>query len=153
MSLYEPDLNLDSTAFLPTGTQEKEKEEELTDGRATVFAQRRSGYQKVEEPSTVHHRRRWSHEDKKMIVAETEAPGASISGVARNYGIAPRLLFSWRRQLAEEMKLTNKSGAKIVPVSIVKELEKKIQQLEEQLERKTSEIVSLKKALESCAGN
>lgn len=38
--------------------------------------------------------------DKKRIVAEAMAPGASVSGVARRYGIAPRVLFRWKQELA-----------------------------------------------------
>lgn len=36
--------------------------------------------------------------DKKRIVAEAMAPGASVSGVARTYGIDTALLFRWKRQ-------------------------------------------------------
>jgi transposase-like protein len=121
MSVYEYELNLNT--YIPA-----------TEGGADVFengAQARTAQK--EEAKAVHRRRRWTHEEKKAIVAETEGPGASISGVARKYGIAPRLLFSWRRQLSEEMSLTTRSGAKIVPISMVKELEKRIVELEEQL--------------------
>jgi transposase-like protein len=44
-------------------------------------------------------RRRWSAEAKQRIVAECEAPGATVSGVARRHGIAVNLLFDWRRRL------------------------------------------------------
>jgi len=45
-------------------------------------------------------RRTFSEADKKRIVDETERPGASVSGVARRYGIGTRLLFSWKKELA-----------------------------------------------------
>ena len=45
-------------------------------------------------------RRTFSKADKKRIVDETERPGASVSGVARRYGIGTRLLFSWKKELA-----------------------------------------------------
>jgi len=44
-------------------------------------------------------RRNFRIGDKKRIVAEALAPGASISGVARRYGITPPLLFRWKREL------------------------------------------------------
>jgi len=45
-------------------------------------------------------RRRWSKEAKAAIVAETYAPGVSVSEVARRHGVAPSQVFAWRR-LAE----------------------------------------------------
>ena len=139
MSVYESELNVNNT-FVPTG---EVGEQEMTHNNMSVRAHA------PEESKTVHRRRRWTHEEKKAIVAETEGPGASISGVARKYGIAPRLLFSWRRQLTEEMSLTTKSGAKIVPISMVRDLEKRIKELEEALEQKNSEVGCLAKQLES----
>jgi transposase-like protein len=120
MSVYESELNLN---YIPTGATEHGAEQTYETARPAIS----------NDAKAVHRRRRWTHEEKKAIVAETEGPGASISGVARKYGIAPRLLFSWRRQLSEEMALTTRSGAKIVPISMVKELEKRIVELEEQL--------------------
>src|SRR3546814_3995072 len=35
-----------------------------------------------------------------LIVAEAARPGASVSDVARRYGIASALLFRWRKELA-----------------------------------------------------
>jgi transposase len=43
-------------------------------------------------------RRRWSSADKARIVAETLAPGAVVSDVARRHGLTPQQLFTWRRQ-------------------------------------------------------
>lgn len=43
-------------------------------------------------------RRRWSAADKQRIVAESARPGRSVSAVARQFGLAPQQLFSWRRQ-------------------------------------------------------
>jgi len=143
MSVYESELNINSN-FIPTTTVDEGHEinhgSHLTP-RATHSVQ--------DDSRAVHRRRRWTHDEKKAIVAETEGPGASISGVARKYGIAPRLLFSWRRQLSEEMALTTRSGAKIVPISIVRDLEKRIQELEEALEKKTTEVGTLTRALET----
>jgi transposase len=42
-------------------------------------------------------RRRWSLDDKARLVAETLAPGACVSEIARRNDLAPSLLFAWRR--------------------------------------------------------
>ncbi len=44
-------------------------------------------------------RRRWSKDEKRRIVAEADAPGASVSVVARRYDLNANMLFTWRRQL------------------------------------------------------
>ena len=134
MSVYESELNID-TGFVPSTNGAEHQQ--------STFPMQRQGFNRqsgMNDGKAVHRRRRWTHEEKKSIVAETEGPGASISGVARKYGIAPRLLFSWRRQLSEEMALTTRSGAKIVPISMVRDLEKRIKELEAQLEQKSCEL-------------
>jgi transposase len=42
-------------------------------------------------------RRRWRAEDKGRIVAESYAPGAVASEVARRHEITPQHLFAWRK--------------------------------------------------------
>jgi len=42
-------------------------------------------------------RRNWGAEEKARIVAETLAPGASVSAIARAHGLTPAQLFRWRR--------------------------------------------------------
>ena len=49
-------------------------------------------------------RRNFRAADKRRIVEETCREGASVSGVARRYGIGTRLLFSWKRELAPAAK-------------------------------------------------
>jgi transposase len=43
-------------------------------------------------------RRNWSEAFKAQLIAETLAPGANVSAIARREGIAPSQLFGWRRQ-------------------------------------------------------
>ncbi len=43
-------------------------------------------------------RRRWPDEVKGRIVAETCAPGAVVSAVARRHGLTPQQVFTWRRR-------------------------------------------------------
>ena len=49
------------------------------------------------EVITVERRRRWSAADKRRLVAESLAPGASVSAVARREGLHPSQLFAWRK--------------------------------------------------------
>ena len=42
-------------------------------------------------------RRRWSHEEKARIMAESFAPGAVVAVVARRHGVSCGLLHYWRR--------------------------------------------------------
>ena len=44
-------------------------------------------------------RRNFGKADKQRIVEEACNPGASVSGVAKRYGIGPRLLFQWKKDL------------------------------------------------------
>src|SRR5689334_16572673 len=44
-------------------------------------------------------RRQYSEALKRQMVAETQAPGASVSIVARRHDVNSKELFSWRRQL------------------------------------------------------
>ena len=53
------------------------------------------------EVITVERRRRWSWTDKQQIVDETLVPGASISAVARRYGLHPSQVFAWRKAARE----------------------------------------------------
>jgi transposase len=43
-------------------------------------------------------RRAWTSEQKRAILAEAKNPATTISAVARRHGIAPSLLFRWRRE-------------------------------------------------------
>ena len=62
------------------------------------------------EVITVERRRRWSWGDKQQIVDETLMPGASISAVARRYGLHPSQVFAWRKA-AREGKITERPGS------------------------------------------
>jgi transposase len=62
-------------------------------------------------------RRRWSVEDKLRVVAETEAPGATVREVARQHGLNANLLYTWRR-MAEGRPARPVAGAQLVPVTL-----------------------------------
>ena len=57
-----------------------------------------AGYRRIEVLTGPGRRRRWSAEDKARAVAESLAPGASPSEIARRWQICPQQLFTWRRQ-------------------------------------------------------
>ena len=60
-------------------------------------------------------RRRWSPAEKRQIVAESLAPGAVSSVVARRHGIHPNQLCAWRREFRG---LAAKMIPDFVPISI-----------------------------------
>lgn len=60
-------------------------------------------------------RRNFSAADKRRIFEETCREGASVSGVARKYGIGTRLLFSWKKELTPETS----PGPTFLPVTLV----------------------------------
>jgi Transposase len=49
-------------------------------------------------PARPGHRRRFSDADRCHILAEVARPGASVSEVARRYGVDRRVLFRWRQE-------------------------------------------------------
>jgi transposase len=66
-------------------------------------------------------RRRWRFEDKARLVAQTFEPGVSVCAVARQNGIAPGLLFTWRRQAREGRLGGSEPALPFVPVTIAPE--------------------------------
>jgi transposase len=54
--------------------------------------------QRVEVFTGTGRRRRWTAEQKALIVSETYQRGATVSTVARRHGLTPQQLFTWRRQ-------------------------------------------------------
>jgi transposase len=51
-------------------------------------------------PKEIGRRRFWSSDEKRRMVDESLAPGASVSKVAQRYGVNANQLFTWRRQEA-----------------------------------------------------
>ena len=66
-------------------------------------------------------RQRWSAERKRALVLETFEPGAKVNAVARRNGVATSLLFSWRKQLRDELGFPEadvKFAPRFLPVAI-----------------------------------
>jgi transposase len=61
-------------------------------------------YQRVEVITGSRRRRSWTSAEKARIVAESLAPNANISDVARRNGVSRGLLTVWRRQTREALK-------------------------------------------------
>jgi transposase len=54
---------------------------------------------RIEVITGVERRRRWSFEQKRAIVMESQLPHASSAAIARKHGIGTGQLYTWRRQL------------------------------------------------------
>jgi transposase len=64
-------------------------------------------------------RRRWGREQKLAILAEIDAPGGSVSEVARRHALHTGLLFRWRRELMKRTRPAPASRAQsFVPVRL-----------------------------------
>ena len=103
---------------------------------------------RVEVITSVQRRRRWSAEEKARIVQETFAPGMSVSLVARQHGVAPNLLFTWRRLYAEGALLAVGAGEEVVPTSEYRALQYQVRELQRLLGKKTLENEILREALD-----
>ena len=55
-------------------------------------------------------RRRWSWEEKAQIVAESLAPNAVASAIARRYGLHRNQLYAWRKELSQTANGTAEAG-------------------------------------------
>lgn len=104
---------------------------------------------RVEVITSVQRRRRWSAADKVRLVQEALQPGMSVSFVARRSGIAPSQLFAWKRRMAEGGQAAVEADEDVVGASKVRDLEKKVRELERLLGKKTMEVEILKEALDA----
>ena len=102
---------------------------------------------RVEVITSVQRRRRWSAEEKVRMVQETYAPGMSVSLVARQHGVAPNQLFTWRRLYAEGALSAVGAGEEVVPASDYRALQQQVRELQRLLGKKTLETEILREAL------
>ena len=96
-------------------------------------------------------RRRWPAGEKLRIVEESFEPGETVSSVARRNGVAPNLLFRWRKLMSEGGAIAVSGDETVVGNSEVKHLQRQVQELERLLGRKTMENEILKEALDKAA--
>jgi len=102
---------------------------------------------RVEVITSAQRRRRWSAEEKARIVQETYAPGMSVSLVARQHGVAPNQVFTWRRLYAEGALSAIGAGEEVVPASEYRALHYQVRELQRLLGKKTLENEILRDAL------
>ncbi len=75
----------------------------------------RAGYRRVEVLTGPGRRRRWSAESKAQVVAESLAPGARPSEVARRWQICSQQVFAWRREARAGLLALPAQGGVVVP--------------------------------------
>jgi transposase len=73
-------------------------------------------YRRVEVLTGPGRRRVWDEATKARVVAESDAPGAVVSAVARRWQIAPQQLFSWRREARAANLEARRGEAAFVPI-------------------------------------
>ena len=66
-------------------------------------------------------RRFWSADEKRRIVAQTCAPGVSVSQVGRRYDVNANLIFTWRRDPRYKPGADGGDAASFLPVEVVPE--------------------------------
>jgi transposase len=66
---------------------------------AAVQATVRGAMARFEVITGPERRRRWSTDQKRAIVAESFAPGAAVSEVARRADVSPGQIYRWRQEL------------------------------------------------------
>lgn len=96
-------------------------------------------FRRVEVITSVQRRRRWSVAEKVRLVEEAMQPGMSVSYVARHAGISPSQLFAWKRRMLEGGHAAVLADEDVVGASQVRELEKRVRDLERMLGKKTME--------------
>jgi transposase len=73
-------------------------------------------YRRVEVLTGPGRRRVWDEATKARVVAESDAPGAVVSAVARRWQIAPQQLFTWRREARAASLAARRGEAVFVPI-------------------------------------
>jgi transposase len=85
--------------------------------------------------------------EKLKAVEETRSSGMSVSYVARKYRISPSLLFRWRKLISEGGEEALRCDEAAVSAAEVRELKKRIRELERVLGKKTLENEILTEAV------
>src|SRR4249919_554146 len=86
-------------------------------------------YQRIELITGAVRRRHWTTEQKLQIIEESFQPGETVSSVARRRGVAPNLLYRWRRLMTEGGAAAVGSDEPVVGSSEVRRLEERVREL------------------------
>jgi transposase len=97
-------------------------------------------------------RRRWTAAEKMRLVEETFVPGMTVSLVARQNGVNPNQLFTWRRLAAQGALTATGAEEEVVPASDYRALQNQVRELQRLLGKTTLEAEILKEALDVAAG-
>jgi len=97
-------------------------------------------------------RRRWTAAEKMRLVEETFVPGMTVSLVARQNGVNPNQLFTWRRLAAQGALTATGAEEEVVPASDYRALQNQVHELQRLLGKTTLEAEILKEALDVAAG-
>ena len=124
----------------------------LTGSATTTTDRMTNTSDRVEIVTSVQRRRRWTAAEKMQLVEQTFAPGMTVSLVARQNGIAPNQLFTWRRLAAQGALTATGAEEEVVPASDYRALQNQVRELQRLLGKKTLEAEVLKEALEVAAG-
>jgi transposase len=103
---------------------------------------------RVEVNTSIQRRRRWTGLEKVRMVEGTFEPGMTVSLVARQHGVAPNQLFTWRRLVTQGSLTAAGSGEEVVPASQYRALQNQVRELHRLLGKKTLEAEILKEASE-----
>jgi transposase len=106
-----------------------------------------SSADRVEVLVGVQRRRRYTAEQKMAFVQEASQPGMTISYVARRHGIAPSLIFGWRRRMSEGGKEAIRADDEVVSKAQIRALEQQVRELQRVLGKKTLENEILREAV------
>ena len=86
-------------------------------------------YQRIELIKGTARRQHWSTEQKLRIIEESFEPGETVSSAARRHGVAPNLLYRWRRLMSEGGVTAVGSDEPVVGNSEVRKLEERVREL------------------------
>jgi transposase len=106
-----------------------------------------SNANRVEVFAGIQRRRRYSADQKLAVLQEASQPGMTISFVARRHGIAPSLIFGWRRRMSEGGKEAVRADDEVVAKAEVLALQKQVRELQRVLGKKTLENEILREAV------
>src|SRR5271170_3355652 len=98
-----------------------------------------SNADRVEVFAGIQRRRRYSLDQKLAVLQEAAQPGMTISYVARRHGIAPSLIFGWRRRMSEGGKEAIRADDEVVAKAEIRALEQQVRELQRILGKKTVE--------------
>ncbi len=93
-------------------------------------------------------RRRFKAQEKLELVKLTYAPGNSVASVARQYDIAPSLLFKWRQLYKDGGLNAITPGAESSSAKEVAQLKDEIRRLHQLVGRQAADLELYKEALE-----